>query len=127
MLGRPPVNAGLGRWPRRVRARRGSSRCARGICPPGHAEQEALLGCLPLAKAYEQSGQAEAGLRVLAEALAVVDTTGDRRWEAELHRFKGELLLQQVVPDAAQPEAVSSRPLPWRAVSRPNPGSCALL
>jgi predicted ATPase len=29
----------------------------------------------------------------LAEALAVIDETGERRWEAELYRLKGELLL----------------------------------
>ena len=31
---------------------------------------------------------------VLAEALAAVDKTEDRIWEAELHRLKGELVLQ---------------------------------
>ena len=58
-----------------------------------------------LAEAYGNSGQAEAGLGVLAEALAVVDTTGERLDEAELYRLKGELLLQQAVPDAPQAEA----------------------
>jgi predicted ATPase len=48
-----------------------------------------------LAEAYGKVGQTEAGLTVLAEALAVVDKTGERFWEAELHRLKGELLLQQ--------------------------------
>jgi predicted ATPase len=32
---------------------------------------------------------------VLAEALAVVDKTGERWWEAELYRLKGELTLKQ--------------------------------
>jgi predicted ATPase len=58
-----------------------------------------------LAEAYGNSGQAEAGLVVLAEALAVMDTTGDRRREADLYRLKGELLLRQAVPDAPQAEA----------------------
>ena len=40
-------------------------------------------------------GQAEEGLTVLAEALAVVDKTGERFYEAELYRLKGELTLQQ--------------------------------
>jgi predicted ATPase len=40
------------------------------------------------------------GLHLLAEALAVVNTTGGRHYEAELHRLHGELLLQQPVPDA---------------------------
>jgi predicted ATPase len=39
-------------------------------------------------------GEIEEGLRVLAEALAVVDRTGERWCEAELYRLKGELTLQ---------------------------------
>ena len=38
--------------------------------------------------------QTDEGLRVLAEALAAVQETGERVWEAELHRLKGELVLQ---------------------------------
>ena len=48
-----------------------------------------------LAEAYGRAGQAEAGLTVLTEALAVVDKTGERFCEAELYRLKGELLLAQ--------------------------------
>ncbi|HEV8718487.1 MAG TPA: AAA family ATPase, partial [Candidatus Binatia bacterium] len=48
-----------------------------------------------LAKAYGKVGQVEEGLTVLAEALAVVDKTGERVWEAELYRLKGELTLKQ--------------------------------
>src|SRR5262249_30770919 len=48
-----------------------------------------------LAEAYGKVGQAEEGLTVLAEALAVVDKTGERWYEAELYRLKGELLLAQ--------------------------------
>jgi predicted ATPase len=54
-----------------------------------------------LAEAYGKGGQAEAGLRLLAEALALVDSTGERWWEAELHRLKGELLLQSGVQGLA--------------------------
>jgi predicted ATPase len=32
-------------------------------------------------------------LQALAEAFAVVEYTGKRRWEAELHRLRGEFLL----------------------------------
>ncbi|MCY0855240.1 hypothetical protein [Cupriavidus sp. D39] len=46
-----------------------------------------------LAESYGNAGQAKAGLSVLAEALAMVDKTGERCYEAELHRLKGELLL----------------------------------
>lgn len=48
-----------------------------------------------LAEAYGEKGQTEAGLTVLAEALAVVGRTGERMYEAELYRLKGELTLQQ--------------------------------
>jgi predicted ATPase len=48
-----------------------------------------------LAEAYGKVGQPEEGLTVLIEALALVDSTGERYWEAELHRRKGELLLMQ--------------------------------
>ena len=40
-------------------------------------------------------GQPETGLTMLTEALALVDTTGERWYEPELYRLKGELLLQQ--------------------------------
>jgi predicted ATPase len=48
-----------------------------------------------LAEAYGKVGQPEEGLSVLVKALAIVDSTGGRHWEAELHRQKGELLLMQ--------------------------------
>jgi predicted ATPase/class 3 adenylate cyclase len=47
-----------------------------------------------LAEAYSQGGQSAAALRILDEALALVNATGERVYEAELHRLKGELLLQ---------------------------------
>jgi predicted ATPase len=46
-----------------------------------------------LAEAYGQVGRAEEGLRALDEALAHVDRTGERFWEADLYRLQGELLL----------------------------------
>src|SRR5206468_11366428 len=48
-----------------------------------------------LAEAYGQVGKGEEGLRLVAEALTVVDSTGERFDEAELHRLKGELTLAQ--------------------------------
>ena len=48
-----------------------------------------------LAEAYGKAGQGEEGLRVLAEALTMVNSTGERNYEAELYRLKGELMLQQ--------------------------------
>jgi class 3 adenylate cyclase/predicted ATPase len=57
-----------------------------------------------LAEAYGTTGEPEAGLTVLTEALTRVDTTGERWYEAELHRLKGELLLQQSSDHQAEAE-----------------------
>jgi predicted ATPase len=57
-----------------------------------------------LAEVYGHIGQTDAGLRLLAEALAVMDRTGERWWEAEVYRLKGELLLKQAVADEHQAE-----------------------
>ena len=46
-----------------------------------------------LAEVYGQAGQPDAGLRVATDALALVEQQGERNYEAELHRLKGELLL----------------------------------
>jgi predicted ATPase/DNA-binding winged helix-turn-helix (wHTH) protein len=48
-----------------------------------------------MAEAYWHTGQTDEGLRLLAEALAVMDRTGERWWEAEVYRLRGELLLAQ--------------------------------
>jgi predicted ATPase len=58
-----------------------------------------------LAEAYGEVGQTEEGLTVLVEALAIVDNTGGRNWEAELHRLKGELLLALSEENQAEAEA----------------------
>jgi predicted ATPase len=47
-----------------------------------------------LAEAFGRCGQAKEGLALLAQALAVVQRTGERWYEAELHRLEGEFLLQ---------------------------------
>jgi predicted ATPase len=47
-----------------------------------------------LAETYGKVGQAKEGLSALAEALAVVNKTGERFYEAELYRLKGQLTLQ---------------------------------
>jgi len=41
---------------------------------------------------------------VLTEALALVDTTGERWYEPELYRLKGALLLQQHLDNQAEAE-----------------------
>jgi predicted ATPase len=57
-----------------------------------------------LAEAYGAEGQASEGLRELAEASAIVNSTAERFWEAELYRLTGELRLKQPVPDAQEAE-----------------------
>ena len=48
-----------------------------------------------LAQGYGHGGQADEGLKTVAEALAMVEKNGERWTEAELYRLKGELTLQQ--------------------------------
>ena len=48
-----------------------------------------------LAETCWWAGQAAHGLNAVAEALAIMDKTGERYYEAELYRLKGELLLQE--------------------------------
>ncbi|MEW6296361.1 MAG: adenylate/guanylate cyclase domain-containing protein, partial [Thermodesulfobacteriota bacterium] len=48
-----------------------------------------------LAEAYGKVGQAEEGLGVIAEAMRAMTKNGERQYEAELYRLKGELMLQQ--------------------------------
>jgi predicted ATPase len=57
-----------------------------------------------LAEAYDAMGQPKTGLAALAEALTLTDTTGERWSEPELHRLKGELLLQQSSDNQAEAE-----------------------
>jgi predicted ATPase len=59
-----------------------------------------------LAEAHGKAGHAEEGLSVLSEALAAMEKTGERYYEAELYRLKGELLLQSKVrgPKSEAPE-----------------------
>ena len=58
-----------------------------------------------LAEAYGTMGQPEAGLTVLAEALTLVDKTGERWYEPELYRLTGALLLQQSADHHAEAQA----------------------
>src|SRR5262249_16623032 len=48
-----------------------------------------------LAMGYGQQGRAEDALQVITEALQLTEATTEVFWQAELHRLKGELILQQ--------------------------------
>jgi predicted ATPase len=68
----------------------------------------AVLARIPslalLGEAYGKRGQPEEGLILLVEALALVAKMGTYYYEAELHRLKGALLLQQSPDNAAEAE-----------------------
>ena len=70
----------------------------------GAATSQPLFLAL-LAEAHGKVGQSEEGLKALAEALELVQKTGERRGEAELYRLKGTLALQS----QASPRQVSGK------------------
>jgi hypothetical protein len=64
---------------------------------------------------------------VLAEALAVVNKTGECLYEAEPYRLKGQLMLQSQVPSPKlkkKQRSVSGRPSTLRGGSRRNLWNC---
>lgn len=61
-----------------------------------------------LAGAYGRHGQPADGLVVVAEAIGEVAQTGERFWEAELNRLKGELLLECDAANQSEAEACFS-------------------
>ena len=58
-----------------------------------------------LAEVHGNLGQAEEGLNALAEGLTVAHKTGERLYEAEIYRLKGELLLRQASADEQRVES----------------------
>jgi class 3 adenylate cyclase/predicted ATPase len=58
-----------------------------------------------LVEAYGRAGQVQKGLSALVEVLAWIDKTGERWCEAELHRLRGALLLQQSPDNHTEAEA----------------------
>jgi predicted ATPase len=58
-----------------------------------------------LAEAYAAGDDPASGLHVLAEALVLVETTGERWYEAEIYRLRGELVLQHAIAEPGEAEA----------------------
>ncbi len=74
-----------------------------------------------LADAYGKAGQAENGLNVVVEALAAVDRTEERFYEAELYRLKGTLTLEAGgwrLETGSSSQASSLQPQVSKAVSQ---------
>jgi len=84
-----------------------------------------------LAEAHARGGQVEDGLALLAEALESAHKLHDVYWEPEVHRLRGELLLQQAAGNDEEAEACfrqaldvarhqQARSLELRAALRPS-------
>jgi predicted ATPase len=58
-----------------------------------------------LAALHDQAGLAQEGLNLLSEAQAAVDRNGERWWQAEIYRLKGELMLKQCRVESLQAES----------------------
>jgi predicted ATPase len=58
-----------------------------------------------LAEVHGALREPDSGLKVLKEALTLVDKTGERWYEPELYRLKGDLLLQQSSDNQAEAES----------------------
>lgn len=65
-----------------------------------------------LAEVYGKAVQTEEGLKLLTEALATVEVTSERWYEAELYRLKGELLLSRGDREPGSRGASSFTPAP---------------
>lgn len=74
-------------------------------------EEEAPYFRALLAEVLGQVGQVEEAIALLNEALAFVDKTGERFWEAEVHRLKGELLLKRSASDKDTADAAFNEAL----------------
>jgi predicted ATPase len=76
------------------------------VCTEGAIGQPYILA--HLAEAYGQVGQPAEGLRVVAEALTLVETHGKWWYAAELYRLHGELGLQQAQQHPGSPPIVTA-------------------
>jgi class 3 adenylate cyclase/predicted ATPase len=70
-----------------------------------------------LAEAHGRANQPEEGLNLLTEALAIVERSGERFWEAELRRMCGEQSLRVAAPTTqGRPALVSAEESFQRAI-----------
>ena len=92
-------SCGAGRWPHSGHGEEGITQIRQALAAyrSAGATRDRPYYLALLAEASAQGGQTTEGLEALAEALALLATSGVRWWEAELHRLRGELLLQSGV------------------------------
>jgi predicted ATPase len=64
-----------------------------------------------LTRAYAELGQFDDAWRCIGEAITAVETTGEKLYEAEIHRVAGEIALLSPERDAAKAEAYFERAL----------------
>ncbi len=64
-----------------------------------------------IAETHGRAGDVDAGLQVLAEAAAYIGTTDERVWEAEIHRLRGELLVETGAVHEGEASACFARAL----------------
>jgi predicted ATPase len=57
-----------------------------------------------LARAYQQAGRIDEGLQVLDDAQRSIDARGERWWEAEIRRLRGENMLSRSTDNAGDAE-----------------------
>ena len=79
-----------------------------------------------LAEAYGAGGQAEEGLRVLAEALTVVDNTGSDTGRQSCIGSRASCCCGRLSRTRTRQKPASSRPSPLPAASRRSRWSCGL-
>jgi predicted ATPase len=79
-----------------------------------------------LAAAYGKVGQAEEGLTALAEALTLVDQTGECFHEAELYRLKGTLTLKQFGVGSSEFGVANPQPLTLNPQAEAEAEACFL-
>jgi predicted ATPase len=78
-----------------------------------------------LAGGHFKAGEAEEGLRVIGEALSVIESTSERLYEAEVFRLKGECCSLGTGRILTKLKPASSRPSKSRDIRVQRDGSCA--
>jgi class 3 adenylate cyclase/predicted ATPase len=69
-----------------------------------HVQIALALSLCWLAEGYVAAGQANHARKALGDAFATMETTGERLYESELHRVRGEIALISEPPDLAEAE-----------------------